>query len=165
MLTLDQVKLLEDKVESLIEMVKSLYGERDALRDALQKKDKEIEELSVRVASYESEQEKIEERVVNALNQLDIFQNSVASAKAILSQSNGATEEISQDTCTSQEQGAGDTSNDTAHSDDEDDRMGDSSPSAQDGQSDQDASHSNNQEGNEQKRESEEDSDRQMDIF
>lgn len=88
MLTLDQVKLLEDKVESLIAMVKSLYGERDALRDALQKKDKEIEELSEKVNAYEAEQTKIEERVVNALNQLDVFQSSVNHAKAILSQAN-----------------------------------------------------------------------------
>ena len=85
MLTLEQGKLLEGKVESLIGMVKSLYAERDALKDTLQKKEKQIEELNNKVFSYEAEQAKIEERVVNALNQLDIFQNSVAHAKTLLS--------------------------------------------------------------------------------
>lgn len=87
MLTLEQVKLLESKVESLIEMVKSLCAERDELKVAIQKKDERIEYLNSKVSTYETEQEKIEERVVNALNQLDVFQSSVVHAKAILAQS------------------------------------------------------------------------------
>jgi len=87
MLTLEQVKLLESKVESLIEMVKSLCAERDELKSTIQKKDERIEYLDAKVSTYEAEQEKIEERVVNALNQLDVFQSSVVHAKAILAQS------------------------------------------------------------------------------
>ena len=135
MLTLDQVKLLENKVESLIEMVKSLYGERDALRDALQKKDKEIEELSSKVASYETEQEKIEERVVNALNQLDIFQNSVASAKAILSQSNGAESETNYDSSDVQHQEKSEASDTSSHSNEGGMQTADSSTTTQSSES------------------------------
>jgi len=86
MLTLDQVKLLEAKVESLIELVKSLYAERDALRDAIKNKERLIDDLSLRVANYEAEQAKIEERVVSAINQLDSFQSTVSSARAILTE-------------------------------------------------------------------------------
>ena len=87
MLTLEQVKLLESKVESLIEMVKSLCTERDELKATIQKQEDRIGYLNGKVSTYEAEQEKIEERVVNALNQLDVFQSSVVHAKAILSQS------------------------------------------------------------------------------
>lgn len=86
MLTLDQVKLLEAKVESLIGMVKSLYAERDALRETIKNKELLVEDLSQRVADYEAEQAKIEERVISALNQLDIFQSSVSNARTILSE-------------------------------------------------------------------------------
>lgn len=86
MLTLEQVKLLEGKVESLIEMVKSLCAERDELKRGMSQKDERIEYLNTKVLTYEAEQEKIEERVVNALNQLDIFQSSVVHAKAVLAQ-------------------------------------------------------------------------------
>lgn len=157
MLTLDQVKLLEAKVESLIEMIKSLYGERDALRDALQRKDKEIEELSMKVNAYESEQAKIEERVVNALNQLDVFQSSVSHAKAILSQ--GSATEAQQNSneqssvcssCTENTQSEGQDANANA-----------SAEISQDSPSIQDVSASSSVEADRQ----EEDTDKQMDIF
>lgn len=159
MLTLDQVKLLENKVESLIEMVKTLCGERDALRDILQKKDKEIEELSVKVDAYETEQAKIEERVVNALNQLDVFQSSVASAKAILAQPSltNETSQTSSDYVNSnghptESAEASSTSNEEGFSKDS------TSPSTY-----QDASSVTEEEA--KKTESEEDTDKQMDIF
>lgn len=159
MLTLDQVKLLENKVESLIEMVKTLCGERDALRDILQKKDKEIEELSVKVDAYETEQAKIEERVVNALNQLDVFQNSVASAKAILAQpsltnetSQTSSDYVNSDGHPTESATASSTSNEKGFSKDS------TSPSTY-----QDASSVTEEEA--KKTESEEDTDKQMDIF
>ena len=52
MLTLEQVKLLESKVESLIEMVKSLCAERDELKSTIQKKDERIEYLDAKVSTY-----------------------------------------------------------------------------------------------------------------
>ena len=168
MLTLDQVKLLENKVESLIEMVKTLYEERDVLRDSLQKKDKKIEELSAKVDTYEAEQAKIEERVVHALNQLDVFQNSVASAKAILSQADasGASNEVIQDASGQQNQDEHktETSDIPTPSKDENISQENSSSVNQDLQADQQTSNAISTEEN-KKEESEEDSDRQMDIF
>lgn len=171
MLTLDQVKLLENKVESLIELVKTLCGERDALRDVLQKKDKEIAELSAKVNAYETEQAKIEERVVNALNQLDVFQNSVASAKALLSQTNVAD---NVDHVPSTQQSPVENSTDEyvneaniapSASTEEKNSIEDVSPSGhQEAQSNQQSSASENEE-EQKKDESEEDIDKQMDIF
>jgi hypothetical protein len=76
MITLEQVKLLEEKVESLISVVKSLYGERDSLKETLTQKESRIEELEAVLHSFEISQAKIEESVMNALNQLDVFESS-----------------------------------------------------------------------------------------
>ncbi|MGP1438984.1 MAG: hypothetical protein ACTTKH_07935 [Treponema sp.] len=78
MITLEQVRLLEEKVESLISVVKSLYQERDSLKETLTQKEKRIEELETVLHSFELSQAKIEESVMNALNQLDVFENTVA---------------------------------------------------------------------------------------
>lgn len=166
MLTLDQVNLLENKVESLIATVKALYGERDALREALQKKDKEIEELSSKVSAYETEQAKIEERVVNALNQLDFFQSSVTSAKAILSQANMTSDANNTDSSEhfSQETEATSITSVTGKVDDPKEDSSACSPVSQDLQSSQDVSSSSNDDDN-KKEEREDDSDKQMDIF
>ena len=77
MITLEQVKLLEEKVESLISVVKSLYIERDSLKGTLAQKEKRLEELEATLHSFEIAQAKIEESVMSTLNQLDVFENSV----------------------------------------------------------------------------------------
>jgi len=169
MLTLDQVKLLEDKVESLIGAVKALYEERDLLRDALQKKDKEIEELTTKVNAYETEQTKIEERVVNALNQLDVFQNSVASAKAILSQANESDPQMqgSESMSDSQEEQtteASATSSNPHEENNSENGVSSSSSVSQDTQADESVVDSDDKEEN-KKEENEENTDKQMDIF
>lgn len=168
MLTLDQVKLLEDKVESLITTLKSLYGERDALRDVLQKKDKEIAELSSRVATYEAEQTKIEERVVSALNQLDVFQNSVNSAKAILSQANVASsQQASQDELPKEEASSDFSASpstqeaSSTHKEEADVALS----QKEENQATQEQPASHDAEAVEQDESSEEDADKQMDIF
>ena len=77
MITLEQVKLLEEKVESLISVVKSLYIERDSLKGTLTQKEKRLEELESTLHSFEIAQAKIEESVMSTLNQLDVFESSV----------------------------------------------------------------------------------------
>lgn len=84
MLTLEQVKLLDSKVESLIEMVKSLTRERELLHENVQKKDAYIAELESKVSTYEAEQAKIEECVGNTLGQLNLI-NALASHSAVQS--------------------------------------------------------------------------------
>ena len=86
MITLEQVKLLEEKVESLIGVVKSLYKERDSLKETIAQKEDRVEELEAVLHSFEISQAKIEESVMNALNQLDVFENSVASSTSASSE-------------------------------------------------------------------------------
>lgn len=96
MITLEQVKLLEEKVESLISVVKSLYGERDSLKETLTQKERRIEELEVALRSFEVTQAKIEESVMSTLNQLDVFENSVThDSLSINSSSSVQSEEFS----------------------------------------------------------------------
>ena len=78
MISLEQVKLLEEKVESLISVVKSLYGERNALKETVAQREGRIEELEAVIRSFEVAQAKIEESVMSTLNQLDVFESSVA---------------------------------------------------------------------------------------
>ena len=87
MITLEQVKLLEEKVESLINVVKSLYRERDLLKGTVAQNEKRIEELESVLHSFEISQAKIEESVMNALNQLDVFENSVTQDSSTISSS------------------------------------------------------------------------------
>ena len=77
MITLEQVKLLEEKVESLIAVVKSLYAERDSLKVSLAQREGRIVELESALRSFEATQAKIEESVMSTLNQLDVFESSV----------------------------------------------------------------------------------------
>lgn len=87
MITIEQVKLLEEKVESLINVVKSLYRERDLLKGTVAQNEKRIEELESVLHSFEISQAKIEESVMNALNQLDVFENSVTQDSSTISPS------------------------------------------------------------------------------
>lgn len=87
MITIEQVKLLEEKVESLINVVKSLYRERDLLKGTVAQNEKRIEELESVLHSFEISQAKIEESVISALNQLDVFENSVAQDSSNISSS------------------------------------------------------------------------------
>lgn len=87
MITIEQVKLLEEKVESLINVVKSLYRERDLLKGTVAQNEKRIEELESVLHSFEISQAKIEESVMNALNQLDVFENSVTQDSSTISSS------------------------------------------------------------------------------
>ena len=85
MITIEQVKLLEEKVESLINVVKSLYRERDLLKGTVAQNEKRIEELESVLHSFEISQAKIEESVMNALNQLDVFESSVTQDSSTIS--------------------------------------------------------------------------------
>lgn len=87
MITIEQVKLLEEKVESLINVVKSLYRERDLLKGTVAQNEKRIEELESVLHSFEISQAKIEESVMNALNQLDVFESSVTQDSSTISSS------------------------------------------------------------------------------
>lgn len=75
MLNLDQVRLLESKVERAVQMIKSLHTEKDSLKKEIEVRDKRISELEKLIVAFKDDQSKIEEGIINALNQLSAFED------------------------------------------------------------------------------------------
>ncbi|UTC61887.1 hypothetical protein E4O00_02735 [Treponema sp. OMZ 788] len=75
MLNLDQVRLLENKVERAVQMIKSLHTEKDSLKKEIEARDKRIAELEKLIVTFKDDQSKIEEGIINALNQLSAFED------------------------------------------------------------------------------------------
>ena len=72
---LDHVRLLESKVERAVQMIKSLHTEKDSLKKEIEVKDKRISELEKLIVAFKDDQSKIEEGIINALNQLSAFED------------------------------------------------------------------------------------------
>lgn len=86
MVTLDQVLLLQEKVEtavkkitSLNERVMQLESENDALRSKCAELTKAISEKTELVSTLEDTQSKIEQSILETLNRLDAVQDSILS--------------------------------------------------------------------------------------
>lgn len=84
MISLDQVLLLQNKVEtavakitSLQEQIARLNSDNDALRAQCAELTKSLEEKTELVSSLEAHQGKIEEGILNALNRLDTVENTI----------------------------------------------------------------------------------------
>ncbi|HAM78194.1 MAG TPA: hypothetical protein DCP61_03270 [Treponema sp.] len=97
MITLDQVLLLQKKVETAVEKIKALTSEieqlkadNDALRSKCTELTKALTDKTEFVSTLESEQDKIESTILHALNQLDIVENSILNSG---SAGNGSTGE------------------------------------------------------------------------
>ena len=76
MITLDQVQLLEKKIEEIISMMNNLQKQNSAL----QEKNRELIEknslLMQRISSFEADQNRIEQGILNALDRLNSMENS-----------------------------------------------------------------------------------------
>lgn len=77
MISLDQVLLLQRKVETAVDKISQLKSDNDALRSKCAELTKALSEKTELVSRLESEQSKIEEGILTALNRLDIVENSV----------------------------------------------------------------------------------------
>jgi FtsZ-binding cell division protein ZapB len=82
MISLDQVLLLQQKVETAVEKIKTLKSEISQLEsenDALRRKCAELtnslEDKTGLVSSLEAEQNQIEETILKALDQLDAVED------------------------------------------------------------------------------------------
>ena len=80
MLNLDQIKQLEARVSKAIELMQTLKDENDLLKLELHDRQKRIEELENIVLVFKNDQAKIEEGIVNALNHLSAFEDTVYQA-------------------------------------------------------------------------------------
>ncbi|MBP5465551.1 MAG: hypothetical protein J6Y13_10310, partial [Treponema sp.] len=89
MISLDQVLLLQKKVETAVEKINFLTGQveqlkndNDALRSKCAELTKALDEKTELVSSLEVNQGKIEEGILTALNRLDTVENAILNGSA-----------------------------------------------------------------------------------
>ena len=80
MISLDQVLLLEQKVESAVEKIKQLEAENDALRNKCSELTNALSAKTEQLKAYESDQQKIESGIIKAIDRLNSIENSVLKA-------------------------------------------------------------------------------------
>jgi len=77
MISLDQVNLLEQKVESAVAKIQQLQAENDALRLEVSKLTNALSSKSEQLTSFESDQNQIESGIRKALDRLNFIENSL----------------------------------------------------------------------------------------
>lgn len=77
MVSLDQVYLLEQKVESAVEKIQQLQAENDALRNKCTELTNALSAKSEQLSNFESDQSQIESGIKKALDRLNSIENSV----------------------------------------------------------------------------------------
>jgi len=77
MITLEQIRLLEDKIQKAISTISGLREENATLRKKLQNYENRISELEVLIDDFKKDQNEIEQGIVNALKQLDTLEDEI----------------------------------------------------------------------------------------
>ncbi|MBU0935804.1 MAG: cell division protein ZapB [Spirochaetes bacterium] len=80
MISLEQVRALEARVEKAVDLIASLKNENAQLRTHLSAADKRVAELEAKVQLFQQDQLRIEEGIVQALKKLDFFEDAVQAA-------------------------------------------------------------------------------------
>ena len=94
MISLDQVYLLEQKVESAVEKIQQLQAENDALRSKCNELTNALSEKSEQLSNFESDQSQIENGIKKALDRLNSIENSVLKTAATMNQSGQAASNV-----------------------------------------------------------------------
>ncbi|MBQ0003531.1 MAG: hypothetical protein KBT21_08330 [Treponema sp.] len=79
MAVIDQVLLLQEKVESAVQKIVELKSENDALRRKCSELTNALSEKTELLNSFTADEEKIELSIKNAISRLDTLENSVIS--------------------------------------------------------------------------------------
>ena len=77
MISLDQVLLLEEKVESAVAKIQQLEAENDALRNQCSELTNALSAKTEQLASFENEQKTIESGIIKAIDRLNSIEHSV----------------------------------------------------------------------------------------
>ena len=88
MITLEQVKLLDQKVTKAVEYINKLTGENSLLKGKLDTYQKRIDDLEVLIKKFKEDQNRIEDGILSALDRLNQFEDALEntlSAKSKLS--------------------------------------------------------------------------------
>jgi chromosome segregation ATPase len=71
MITLDQIRTLEDKVEKAVLFIDELKEENQLLKKKLENYQEKIDELEILITDFKDDQQEIEQGILNALQNLD----------------------------------------------------------------------------------------------
>ena len=102
MISLDQVYLLEQKVESAVEKIQQLQAENDALRSKCNELTNALSVKSEQLSSFESDQTQIETGIKNALDRLNSIENTVLKTASQNTQATQAAKPAVQETAAPQ---------------------------------------------------------------
>lgn len=80
MLNLDQVRLLENRVEKAVAKIQGLSSENDRLTGEIEALQSRVRELEGLVNAFKDDQGKIEQGILNALDRLSAFEDSILHA-------------------------------------------------------------------------------------
>ena len=86
MISLDQVYLLEQKVESAVAKIQQLQAENDALRNKCAELTNALSVKSEQLTSFESDQSQIENGIKKALDRLNSIENTVLKTASQMNQ-------------------------------------------------------------------------------
>lgn len=95
MISLDQVYLLEQKVESAVEKIQQLQAENDALRSKCAELTNALSVKSEQLNTFETDQSQIEDGIKKALDRLSSIENSVLRTVSSMSQNGQVASSIS----------------------------------------------------------------------
>ena len=98
MISLDQVYLLEQKVESAVAKIQQLQAENDALRSKCDELTNALSAKSEQLSNFESDQDQIETGIKKALDRLNSIENSVLKTAAQINQTAQAAKPAVQET-------------------------------------------------------------------
>ena len=90
MISLDQVYLLEQKVESAVAKIQQLQAENDALRSKCTELTNALSAKSEQLTSFESDQSQIENGIKKALDRLNSIENTVLKTASQMNQAGQA---------------------------------------------------------------------------
>lgn len=80
MITLEQVLLLDEKIQKAVDTITTLRQENTSLKTRLGEYQTRIEELEVLIKDFKNDQGEIEEGILKALKQLDMVDSSTSEA-------------------------------------------------------------------------------------
>jgi len=82
-ISLEQVRALESRVEKAVALIASLRSENASMRSGLAAAESRVSELEGLVADFQKDQARIEEGIIEALRKLDSFEDTVHEAVAV----------------------------------------------------------------------------------
>ncbi|HPM72962.1 MAG TPA: cell division protein ZapB [Spirochaetales bacterium] len=82
MISLEQVRALESRVEKAVALIAALRAENASMRSGLSAAESRVAELEGLVSEFQKDQSRIEQGIIEALRKLDSFEDAVHEAVA-----------------------------------------------------------------------------------